>query len=107
MIFNSRNRRRPRRGSAEPIVQKGRSGAEPTGVRAARTRIPEIDSRKRIDPSARGRRKIRQRSAIATSRATLRFGHANRTEIAHGRTNGAVIDPGASAPRTNLIARGR
>jgi len=107
MTFKSRNRRRPRRASAEPIVPKERSGAGPTGDRAARTRIPGIDSRKRIGPSARGRRRIRRRSAIATSRATLLVGHANRVGIAHGRTNPAPIDPGASARRTNLIVRGR
>jgi hypothetical protein len=107
MIFNSINRRRPRRASAEPTVPKGPSGAAPTGVRAARTRIRGIVSRKRIAPSARGRRKIRRRSAIATSPATSRHGRACRAGTVPGRTNRAVIGLGANSPKASPIVRGR
>ena len=71
-----------------------RSGGAPTGVRAARTRIRAIGSRRRTGPSARGRRRIRRRSAIATSRATPR-----RSRAASGATSRSV-------PRA-AIGRGR
>ena len=124
MIFNFTNRRPPRRASADRTVPKGQSGVEPTGVRAARTRIRGIASRKKIAPSARGRRKIQRRSAIATNPATSRSraasGATNRWDrlaaigrgrsrpaIGHGRPSRAGIGPGRNNPKAKLIGCGR
>ena len=114
------------RAARAPNRSSRRHGAarRPTGVRAARTRIRGIDSRKRIGPSARGRRRIRPRSAIATSPATSRSRAASgatnpwdrpaaigrgrsRPAIGRGRPSRAAIGPGTNNPKARPIVCGR
>ena len=83
-IFRRSATPRMRRASRAATGRRRRSGGAVSGVPAARTRIPAIGSRKRIAPSAPGRRRIPRRSAIATSRDT--------SQESPGRTNRAVID---------------
>ena len=73
-ISSCRSTRRRRRAS----VPRGPSDGAATGVRAARTRIRAIGSRKGIVLSARGRRRIPRRSATATSPGMSRRGTSAR-----------------------------
>ena len=107
-ISRCRSTPRPRRASGARSVRKDPSGGEVSGVPAARTRIRAIGSRKRIVPSAPGRRRIPRRSAIATSRATSRASASHgpisppvrRVVIVHGATSRrAAIDPLATVAR--------
>ena len=59
-----------RRANAAATGPRDPNGGTATGVPAARTRIRGIGSRRRIVPSARGRRRILRRSAIATNPVT-------------------------------------
>ena len=70
------------------IGRRRRRSEAATGGPAGRTRIRAIASRRRIVPSARGPKRIRRRSAIATSQASRR---KNR-----GRSRQA-IDPGKTS----------
>ncbi len=65
--FRCASMRRPRHAIAAPTIPRELNGGAATGVLAAHTKIRAIDSRKRTVPSGRGRRRIRPRSAIATS----------------------------------------
>ena len=106
--------RRRRRGSRRAIGRQ-RSGGAATGVPAARTKIRATGSRKRIVPSARGRKKIPRRSAIGTSpdmrRSRAATGATNRlvltVAIGRGRTSLAVIGRGATGRLVTESVRGR
>jgi hypothetical protein len=114
-IFRCSDTRHPYRGSRGAIGRR-RSGGAATGVRVARTRIRATGSRKRIDPSGRGRRKIPRRSANATSPVMARRSRAETGATNHqahlagigrGRTSPAAIDHGANRLRARESARGR
>ena len=106
--------RRRRRGSRRAIGRRPSGGAA-TGVPAARTRIRATGSRRRIAPSARGRKRIPRRSAIGTSPDTRRSRAASgatnrsvlRVAIGRGRISPAVIAPGAIDRLATASVRGR
>ena len=116
-----------RRETGATIAGSRPSDGAPRGVRAAPTRIHAIASRRRIGPSARGRRRTRRRNAIATSQASRRRSRAGngatnpsvpraatgrgrspvrRETASPGRTNRAVIDPGAASLQAVNRSRG-
>ena len=120
-IFRCTNMRRPHHASAVPTVPRELSGGAATGVPEGHTRIRAIDSKKRIGPSARGRRKIRQRSVTATNLASHHRTPPRRAvarQIRRAEAGGATsprvairakLDRGATSqlPRRRAIGRGR
>ena len=93
-----------------------RSGGAANGDRVGRTRIRAIGSKRRIDPSGRGRKRTQRRSAIATSpvmsrRSPAKSGVPNhqvrRAGIGRGTTSPAAIDHGANKRRAREDVRGR
>jgi hypothetical protein len=78
-----------------------RRSATPTGVRAARTRIRAIGSRRGTGPSARGPTRIPRRSAIATST------RVRREAIVRGPARSPAIDRGKPTRRADSSHRCR